>query len=56
LSTLKTESLHRIDFATRDEARQAMFEFVEVFYTCKRKLSALDYVNPAEFEEMAKVA
>lgn len=54
--TLKTEWLHRMDFATRDEARQAVFDYIETFYNRKRKHSALDYASPAEFEEMAKIA
>lgn len=33
-----------------------MFDYVEVFYNRKRMHSALDYMSPAEFEEMAKVA
>ena len=54
--TLKTESLHRFDFATRDEARRVVFEYIEIFYNRKRKHSALDYESPAGFEEMAKAA
>lgn len=52
--TLKTESLHRKVFATRAEARQEVFEFIEVFYNRQRMHSALDFVSPAEFE-MANV-
>lgn len=48
--TLKSESLHRYDFATRDDARQKIFEYIEVFYNRKRRHSALGYLSPAEFE------
>jgi len=48
--TLKTESLHRKVFATKEHARQEIFEFIEVFYNRQRIHSALDFVSPAEFE------
>lgn len=54
--TLKTESLHRFDFASRDEARRVVFEYIEIFYNRKRKHSVLDYASPTEFEETAKAA
>ena len=53
--TLKTESIHRMDFATRRQARQEIFDYIEVFYNRKRRHSALGYMTPAEFE-MAEVA
>ena len=53
--TRKTESLHHRTFATRDEARQEIFDYIEVFYNRQRKHSALDFRSPAEFE-MAVVA
>ena len=48
--TLKSESLHRYDFATRNQARQEIFDFIEIFYNRKRKHSALDYSSPADYE------
>ncbi len=54
--TLKSESLHRHEFATRDEARREIFEFIEVFYNQQRRHSALDVMSPAEFEQMAQAA
>lgn len=48
--TLKSESLHRYDFATRHQARQEIFDFIEIFYNRKRKHSALDYSSPADYE------
>jgi len=33
--TLKTESLHHYRFATREEARRVVFEYIEVFYATK---------------------
>jgi transposase InsO family protein len=53
--TLKSESLHRYDFATRNAARREIFEFIEIFYNRKRRHSAIDFMSPAEYE-MAQVA
>ncbi len=50
-STLKTELVNQQRFATRQEARRAIFEYVEVFYNRKRRHSALGYLSPVEFEE-----
>jgi putative transposase len=49
-STLKSELVHRQSFATRAEARTAIFEYVEVFYNRQRLHSALDYQSPVDFE------
>jgi transposase InsO family protein len=49
-STLKRELVHRHRFATRDEARAAIFEFIEVFYNRQRRHSTIGMVSPAEFE------
>jgi putative transposase len=48
--TLKTELIHHHTYATRNEARLALFEYLEVFYNRKRRHSALDYSSPAEYE------
>jgi transposase InsO family protein len=49
-STLKAELVHRHTWPTRAQARQAIFEFVEVFYNRRRLHSTLGYVTPAEYE------
>jgi transposase InsO family protein len=49
-STLKNEPVHRQTFATRAEARTAIFEYVEVFYNRQRLHSALGYQSPVDFE------
>jgi len=36
---------------TRDAARQALFEYIEVFYNRKRRHSSLGYMSPVHFEE-----
>lgn len=53
--TLKVELVHHRHL-TRDEARQDIFEWIEVFYNRQRRHSTLGYRSPAEFEAMSKVA
>jgi putative transposase len=49
-STLKQELIYRRHFKTRDEARQAIFDFIEVFYNRRRLHSSLGYRSPIDFE------
>jgi transposase InsO family protein len=49
-STLKEELVHRYPWPTRTRARQAIFEFIEVFYNRQRLHSTLGYLSPAEYE------
>lgn len=49
-STLKIELVYRYSFATRQQARQAIFEYIEVFYNRQRLHSALGYASPRAFE------
>jgi putative transposase len=49
-STLKRELVHRVRFATRAQARSAIFEFVEVFYNRQRRHSTIGMVSPVQFE------
>ena len=37
-------------FATRDQARAELFEYLEVIYNRVRRHSSLGFVSPAEFE------
>jgi len=48
--SLKTELIHHQRYATREEARQSLFEYLEVFYNRKRRHSALGYQSPAQYE------
>ncbi len=52
-ATLKTELIHPSRYATRQQARQAIFEYIEVFYNRKRLHSSLGYVSPESFEAAA---
>ena len=49
-SSLKRELVHRCQFATRAEARAAIFEWIEVFYNRERFHSALGFKSPVDFE------
>jgi transposase InsO family protein len=49
-STLKTELIYHEIFRTRDEARRAVFEYIEMFYNRIRRHSTLGYLSPADFE------
>ena len=54
--TLKTELTHHVTYKTREEAQQAIFEYIEVFYNQKRIHSANDYLSPAEYEEVKSIS
>lgn len=49
-SSLKTERTSRKNYATRDEARADVFDYIESFYNAKRQHSTLGYMSPAQFE------
>jgi putative transposase len=49
--TLKTEHIYFEGYRTREEAKQSIFEYIEVFYNRKRRHSTLGYLAPAIFEE-----
>ncbi len=48
--TLKAELIYREIFRTRNEARRAIFEYIEIFYNKRRLHSTLGYLSPEEFE------
>ena len=47
---LKAEMVDHERFATRQEARDKLFDYIEVFYNRMRIHSAADYFAPAEYE------
>ena len=49
-ATLECRLLARHRFKTQDEARSAIFQFVEGFYNPRRRHSSLGYLSPDEFE------
>lgn len=52
-ATLKKELIHLENYKTREEARQSLFEYIELFYNRVRRHSALGYMSPADFEQAA---
>ena len=54
--TFKTELTFHCDYATRNEARLDIFEYIEVFYNRYRRHSALGYKSPAKYETLSLVA
>ena len=51
--TLKTERVHHRVYATRDQARRDLFQYIEGFYNPRRLHSALGYISPADAERRA---
>ena len=47
--TLKVEVIHGERFATREEMRQTVFEYIEVDYNRTRRHSANGYISPEAF-------
>jgi putative transposase len=49
--TLKTELMFDSVFETREEAKNAIFEYIEIFYNRERRHSTLGYCSPVKFEQ-----
>jgi putative transposase len=52
--TLKTELTHHHNYKNQEEARDAIFEYIEVFYNLISTHSANNYLAPVEFERVQK--
>jgi len=50
-STVKTEEADR--FESYAHAKEALFDYIEVFYNQRRRHSTLGQISPAEFERRA---
>lgn len=55
-SSLKKERIRKRIYATRDEARADVFDYIEVFYNRTRRHSHLGQVSPYDFERSSKPA
>ena len=55
-STLAFELLMKNDWDTREDARRAIFRYIETWYNRKRRHSTLGYVSPAAYEEQLQDA
>ena len=49
--TLKTECLHHFKFKTRDQARQVVFDYIEVFYNRIRRHATIQNQVPADYAQ-----
>lgn len=48
--TLKTEYVYDYRYESRADARQSIFEYIEIFYNRQRRHSSLGYLSPVSFE------
>ncbi|HET7307538.1 MAG TPA: IS3 family transposase [Gammaproteobacteria bacterium] len=53
---LKNELTWHCTFRTHNEARVAIFDYIEVFYNRQRSHQTLGYVSPLHYEERAAVS
>jgi transposase InsO family protein len=49
--TLKTEHVYFERYQTREQAKNSIFEYIEVFYNRQRRHSTLNYKTPLAFEQ-----
>ena len=49
--SLKNELVYHEDYKTRAEARQSIFEYIEIFYNRQRRHAFLNYMSPVEYEQ-----
>ncbi len=54
-STLKNERTHDQDYKAREEAKAAIFDYIEKFYNRQRSHQTLDYRGPIRYEQAAGV-
>lgn len=50
-ATIKKEEIHRRPWPTRAQLRQAIFEYIEIYYNARRKHSTNGYKTPNQVEE-----
>jgi len=55
-SNLKNELIYWVNFSTREEARAAIFDYIEVFYNRQRIHQTLNYQTPEQFENKYDIA
>jgi transposase InsO family protein len=52
-SNLKNEWTFHRTFKNRDEARSALFEYIELFYNRKRSHASLNYQSPMMYQQQS---
>lgn len=55
-ATLEFELVMRHDWRTREDARRAIFQYIEGWYNRRRRHSTLGYVSPVAYEEQLATA
>ncbi len=55
-SSLKNERTHHLRYATRAEACESLYDYIECFYNPKRMHSTLGYLSPMQFERYTRSA
>lgn len=53
--SLKSDQTDHCRYATREEAKKDVIDYIEMFYNSRRYHSYLGYVSPAEYEKLAEV-
>jgi putative transposase len=53
-ATVKEEGIGETIFSTRNEAKTAIFEYIEVYYNRKRRHSSLGYLSPVHYEQQGE--
>lgn len=48
--SLKVEAIHGEEFATRREAKNHVFEYIDIYYNRKRLHSSIGYLSPVNYE------
>ncbi|MCC5911678.1 MAG: IS3 family transposase [Clostridiaceae bacterium] len=51
-SCLKCECTYFYSFRTREAAKQAIFEYIEVYYNRQRRHATLGWITPAAYKKM----
>ena len=54
-ASLKRELITGTHWATRDEARTAVFEYIELWYNRQRRHSSLGYLSPVAYERQLEI-
>ena len=54
-ATLELELIARRTWRTHEDARHAIFGFIETWYNRKRRHSTLDYVSPVQYEHQLRM-
>ncbi|MBN2613925.1 MAG: IS3 family transposase [Bacteroidales bacterium] len=54
--TLKSEWAYRFKYNTREKVKSNLFGYIELFYNRQRRHSALQHMNPCQYEVFKMVA